>query len=98
MPEELNLVLQAIRANRFGDASQYRPLLDTLIADFYLIANDFSSYLREHADADRVFADEVEWCRRSIAGAASMGKFSSDRSIGEYAEDIWQLKACPMPQ
>lgn len=91
------MVLQAIRSNRFGDSTVFAPLLDTLIADFYLIAHDFPSYLHQQTVIDSVYADQLEWTKRSIAGAASMGKFSSDRSISEYARDIWQLKACRMP-
>jgi glycogen phosphorylase len=85
-----------IKSGRFGDSAIFRPLLDTLNSDFYLIANDFASYLQAQAKADEVYADPMEWTKRSIASAASMGRFSSDRSIREYARDIWRLESCPI--
>jgi glycogen phosphorylase len=94
VPEELSLVISVIKAGRFGDPAIFRPLLDTLNSDFYLIANDFVSYLQAQTRADAVYADPMEWAQRSIASAACMGRFSSDRSIREYAQEIWKLESC----
>jgi starch phosphorylase len=46
---------------------------------------------------DECYRKPAEWTHRSIVSAASMGKFSSDRSIKEYAEEIWKVKPCPVP-
>jgi starch phosphorylase len=58
---------------------------------------DLTSYL----DADRLlcdlYADSNGWAHRAILNVASSGKFSSDRTIAEYAADIWNVKPCPIP-
>ena len=48
------------------------------------------------ADVDRLYMIPDEWARKSILNAAGMGKFSSDRTIGEYARDIWGIKPQPV--
>lgn len=99
MDAELQKVLAFIRDGAFGDARVFAPLLDTLTSggDFYLISADFSAYLKAKESADQVFKDKQKWARHSIYCTAGMGKFSSDRSIQEYAEQIWNIKRCPIP-
>lgn len=97
MPGELQAVLAAIQAGRFGDPAGFQPLLDTLRTDYYLLTHDFVPYLQAQATADQLYSIPQEWARRSILSAASMGHFSSDRCIREYATEIWGLKPCPVP-
>ena len=59
--------------------------------DWFLVANDFADYLKSQEDVDRVYRDQTEWTRRSIMYTAGSGKFSSDRTIREYADDIWDV-------
>lgn len=96
---DLSQVLEAIKAGQFGDYSIYAPLIDTLTigGDFYLISNDFKSYLEAQSKADECFKNKQEWTKRSILSTARMGKFSSDRCIREYASQIWKLRPCPLP-
>ena len=57
--------------------------------------------LKSYLDADRrlveLYAHPDEWARKAILNIASSGKFSSDRTINEYATDIWKVKPCPVP-
>jgi glucan phosphorylase len=62
--------------------------------DWFLLANDFASYLKAQEEVDKVYADQKEWTRRSIVYTATSGKFSSDRTIVEYAQDIWGVTPC----
>jgi starch phosphorylase len=80
-----------------GEAGIFAPLRDLLLTrDFYMHLADLTSYL----DADRricaAYADEHRWARTAILNVASSGKFSSDRTIAEYAADIWQVSPCPV--
>jgi glycogen phosphorylase len=77
----------------------FTPLRDTLLThgDFYMHLADLRSYL----DADRrlveLYARPDDWARKAILNVANSGKFSSDRTIKEYATDIWKVKPCPVP-
>lgn len=100
MSTELAIVINAIRSGQFGDAATFKPLIDSLSSssDYYLIGHDFPSYLAAQSHIDAIFQDKLEWARRSVTSTASMGRFSSDRSIQEYARDIWSLPACCAPK
>jgi starch phosphorylase len=65
--------------------------------DWFLVANDFADYLRAQAEVDALYQDQDEWTRRSILYTAGSGKFSSDRTIVEYAKDIWRVEPCRPP-
>ena len=58
-----------------------------------MIMADFDSFVKSQAEASRCYNDNEEWTRKSIINVASMGKFSSDRAIQEYAKGIWNIKA-----
>ena len=81
------------------DPGALEPLRGSLLAsgDHYMHLADFSAYL----DADRrlleIYADPEAWSRKVIANIASSGRISSDRTISEYARDIWNLRPCPIP-
>ena len=76
----------------------FAPLRDALLTrgDYYMHLADLKSYL----DADQrlcdLYVDLAGWSRKTILNVASSGKFSSDRTIAEYATDIWNAKACPV--
>jgi starch phosphorylase len=80
-----------------NEPGAFAPILDTLCrTDFYMHLADLGSYL----DADRrlmeLYASPHDWARNAILNVASSGKFSSDRTISEYASQIWKIEACPV--
>jgi starch phosphorylase len=74
----------------------FGPLIQTLTTggDFYLLSKDFTPYLEALKRADNEFRDPKGWARKSILATAGMGKFSSDRSVAEYANRIWHMQPC----
>jgi glycogen phosphorylase len=76
----------------------FEPLRDVLLThgDFYMHLADLKAYL----DADRrmmvLYARPDDWVRKAILNVAGSGKFSSDRTIREYASEIWKVKPCPV--
>ncbi|MDK9717250.1 MAG: glycogen/starch/alpha-glucan phosphorylase [Trichlorobacter sp.] len=96
---ELKTVLDQISSGMFSPSNPglFRPLVDNLLnSDYYLLLADFDAYMDAQADVDRLYMIPDEWARKSILNAAGMGKFSSDRTIGEYARDIWGIKPQPV--
>ena len=96
---KLETVMEAVKSGYFGDYQTLAPLFDTLTlgGDHYLISSDFSSYLEAQSRVDEAFKDKKRWAFMSIKAASRMGKFSSDRSIKEYADQIWKIKPCIVP-
>eukprot|EP00210_Caulerpa_lentillifera_P006067 g5797.t1 len=95
--ERWDKIIEAIRQGEFGDAKFFKPLMDNIDDmnignDWFLLANDFASYLKAQEEVDRVWQDQDEWIRRSIIYTASSGMFSSDRTISQYAKEIWDVK------
>jgi starch phosphorylase len=87
--------LEAIQEGVFseGDRNLFQPLLENLIrVDPYLVLADFASYAECQRSAREAYADEERWTRMSILNVARMGWFSSDRSIREYSEQIWNVR------
>ena len=60
--------------------------------DPYLVLADYRSYIDAQDRAGLVYLDQEKWSAMAIRNVAGSGKFSSDRTIGEYAEDIWKLE------
>ena len=76
-----------------GDTSIFRPLADHLLwSDEYMVMADFQSYIECQAKVSEAYLDKDNWTRMSILNVARSGKFSSDRSIADYARDIWNYK------
>jgi glycogen phosphorylase len=76
----------------------FGPLRDMLLThgDHYMHLADLASYLEADAGVCNLYADPGAWARKAILNVAGSGKFSSDRTIGEYASDIWHVKAYPV--
>ncbi|XP_057837765.2 uncharacterized protein LOC131047970 isoform X2 [Cryptomeria japonica] len=98
-PREFTRVIRMIRDGYFGHKEYFQSLCDTVDGDgdFYLLGNDFASYLEAQAAADRTFVDQEKWTRMSILSTAGSGKFSTDRTIREYAQEIWGIQPCKRP-
>ncbi|ODV13509.1 MAG: glycogen phosphorylase [Rubrivivax sp. SCN 70-15] len=92
----LKAVLDAIAGGQFSpeEPARYRSLVDSLLwgGDHYLLLADFDAYLAAQARVDALFRDRDAWARKAIANVAGMGVFSSDRTIGEYARQVWQIE------
>jgi starch phosphorylase len=73
-----------------------RSLLD--YNDEFFVLRDFGSYAAAQARVDAAFRDRAAWQRMSLVNIAQSGRFSSDRTIGLYASEIWKLTPCPVPQ
>jgi len=78
----------------------FEPLREMLLTqgDHYMHLADLNSYLTADAQMSALYADSDEWARKAILNVASSGKFSSDRTIVEYATEIWNVKPCPIPE
>ena len=80
------------------DPDLFRPLYNSLLnteggrrADTYFILKDFKSYAAAQVEVEKAYRDEKRWARMAMLNTASCGKFTSDRTIEEYAQTIWNL-------
>ena len=75
------------------------PLRHSLLdgGDPFLVLADYEAYLRKQKVVENAFRDKEEWTRKAIINTARVGKFSSDRAILQYAEEVWNLKPAPVP-
>jgi starch phosphorylase len=82
-----------------GEHGSFLPLHRTLIegGDRFMVLADFRAYCDCQARVDAAYRDPGGWARRAILNCARMGRFSSDRSIREYAAEIWKLSPVPVP-
>src|SRR5712664_822771 len=95
---ELKAVLDLISSGFFEPEQPelFRPLIQSLLdQDTYMLLADFQSYVECQERVSKAFQDPDEWTRKAILNIAHMGKFSSDRSIREYAERLWQTRGVP---
>ena len=92
----LREVLDALAGETFslGRPGLFRPIYDALLHhDEYMVLADFAAYVRAHEEVARRYRDVESWTRSSILNTARVGRFSSDRTILEYARDIWRIEA-----
>jgi starch phosphorylase len=92
--DELRTVLDLIAGGTFshGDTEVFRPLVDNLrYDDPFLVCADFASYVECQDRVSAAWLDGESWTKMSILNTARSGKFSSDRAIAEYCEDIWKV-------
>ena len=91
----LKAVLDAISGGTFSpdEPGRYRGLVDSLLwgGDHYLLLADYESYVAAQGRVDALYREPAQWARRAIANVAGMGAFSSDRTIRQYAEQIWNI-------
>ncbi|MGU3652540.1 glycogen/starch/alpha-glucan phosphorylase [Mycolicibacterium sp. A43C] len=93
---ELRAVLDLIAGGHFshGDTEVFRPLIDNLTYyDPFLVLADYASYVACQDRVSAAWQDRDAWSRMSILNSARSGKFSSDRAIAEYCDDIWGVQA-----
>ena len=91
---ELAQALSAIATGVFSpsDPTRYAELIDGLYQhDWFMVAADFDAYAAAQRDVDAVWRDSPDWYARAIRNVARMGWFSSDRTIRQYAKDIWNV-------
>jgi starch phosphorylase len=91
---ELKLVLDRVASGFFshGDVNLFKPLIDNLLySDPYFLLADYRSYVDCQDRVSLAYRDPDHWTRMSILNTARMGKFSSDRSIQDYCDDIWKV-------
>nr|GEU99071.1 glycogen phosphorylase 1-like [Tanacetum cinerariifolium] len=88
-----------VRDGYFGYKDYFKSLCDTVEngKDFYLVGSDFASYLKAQAAADKAYVDKDKWSEMSILCTAGSGRFSSDRTIEDYAEQTWGIEPCKCP-
>jgi starch phosphorylase len=98
---ETREALDLIFNNHFSrhEPGVFDPLRETLLTrgDYYMHLADLSSYLETQARVGVLYADRDAWAQKAIINIASSGRFSSDRTIAEYAAEIWNAKPCPVP-
>ncbi len=70
---------------------RHRALVDILTSggDHYLLSADYPQYMEAQDRVERTYRDPEDWTRKAILNVARMGKFSSDRTVAEYAREIW---------
>jgi starch phosphorylase len=97
---ETRAALDLLRSGHFnpGEPGIFTPLFDTLLThgDHYMHLADLSSYLEADERMRQLYANPDEWALTAILNVAASGKFSSDRTIADYAAQIWQAKPCPV--
>jgi starch phosphorylase len=93
---ELRQAIDMIASGYFSpeEPDRFKPIVDNLLAhgDHYLLLADYSSYVVCQKEVETAYRDQDQWTRKVILNVANMGKFSSDRTIGQYAEQIWNAK------
>ncbi|MFM6932033.1 MAG: glycogen/starch/alpha-glucan phosphorylase [Novosphingobium sp.] len=91
---ELHQAVEAISSGVFSpdDKNRYKGLMDGLYdSDWFLLAADFDSYAAAQREVDRRWNDQKGWRKSALHNIANVGWFSSDRTIAEYAKDIWKV-------
>ncbi len=97
--DELRQAIDLISSGFFsnGDSELFRPLVDSLLHhDEYMLLADYRSYISCQDRVSQAYKDRDTWTRMSILNTARMGKFSSDRTIREYCDEIWHVNSVPV--
>jgi glycogen phosphorylase len=96
--ERLRRAIDAIQADTFsrGEPDIFQPIVDSLLGrDEFMLLADFDAYLAAQARVALDFLDRPAWTRKAIVNTASVGRFSSDRAVREYARKIWHVRPVP---
>ena len=95
--QRIHRVVDSLIDGKFsqGDKELFRPIFDALLTqgDYYFHLADFESYLGAQEQVCRDFSDRAAWVRKAILNVARTAKFSSDRTVAEYAQEIWGIKS-----
>ena len=98
---ETRAALDLISSDYFSryEPGIFAPIHDALLAhgDHYMHLADLKSYLDADQGLCKLYADGDGWARKAILNIAGSGEFSSDRTISQYAAEIWNAKPCPIP-
>jgi starch phosphorylase len=93
---ELREVLNMIGSGFFSPSQpdRFKPILDNLLqhGDKYLLLADYAAYIACQGKVEAAYRDQEQWVKKAILNVANMGKFSSDRTIAQYAQEIWGVK------
>lgn len=98
--EELRGAIDWLSSDYFsGDSNDFAAIRHSLLdgGDPYLVLADYAAYVEAQGEVDAAYRNQDAWVKKAILNTARMGKFSSDRTITEYAEDIWKLPAVRVP-
>jgi starch phosphorylase len=99
---ELRQTLDMIRGGYFsqGRADLFAPIFDSLVrqGDHYMVLADYDAYAQAQARVDSSFCDRDQWVRKAICNVANAGRFSIDRSVREYASEVWHVKPMPITE
>jgi len=97
---ETRQALDLIAANHFSrnEPGIFQPILDALLkkGDYYMHLADLGAYAQAHAQVGELYKNQDAWARKVILNVGCSGKFSSDRTIAEYAREIWNVVPCPV--
>jgi starch phosphorylase len=97
----LKRIVDMISADYFNKAEPgiFKPIIDKLLGDdYYCLMADYQSYIDAQDEVSRQYQDTEEWTKKAILNVARVGKFSSDRSIKEYAKNIWKVEPVKIHQ
>jgi starch phosphorylase len=98
---ETRAALDLISSGHFSrnEPGAFETLREMLLTrgDFYMHLADLGSYLESDRRLTALYADQDRWAEKAILNVAGSGKFSSDRTIAEYAAEIWDVQPCPVP-
>ncbi|MBV8552830.1 MAG: glycogen/starch/alpha-glucan phosphorylase [Acidobacteriaceae bacterium] len=97
---ETRAALDLIFSDHFSrnEPGIFAPLRDVLLTrgDYYMHLADLTSFVQAHQCVEQLYANHDAWASKAILNIAGSGKFSSDRTIAEYANEIWGVKPCPV--
>jgi starch phosphorylase len=97
---ETRAALDLIAGNHFSqnEPGVFGPIIDVLLhkGDYYMHLADLASYSEAQTRLGELYADQENWSRKAVLNIAASRTFSSDRTISEYARDIWHVEPCPV--
>ncbi len=100
--QQLKRVLDIINSDYFCtfEPQVFKPIFEALVyhGDKYCLLADYESYVNKQKEASQDFTDNHNWHKKALLNIARSGKFSSDRTIRQYADEIWKIKSIPVPQ
>ncbi|MEX0608769.1 MAG: glycogen/starch/alpha-glucan phosphorylase [Balneolaceae bacterium] len=98
--KELKKALDQIRDGFFSpeDENLFHPIIDALLheGDYFMVLADYAAYVKKQDEVSELFKNKDEWNRKAILNTANIGKFSSDRTINDYNDEIWGSKLVTM--